>query len=131
VAFKVYLDASNDNLFLNLNGKSIVKFDRDGAQRVTDRMKKWADGFGQTDGTIVGLKGITRFVGADRYMTVLYNNMPILRMDHAQCLRFVNRIQAWIDEPKMKSVDKIIREMRNAERELKEYGGNLDASSTG
>lgn len=130
--YKTGLEATNENLFFTLAGRSIIKWNRESAQTFVDRMSKWAEKqVIATDGTIVGLNGVARFIGTDAFMTVLYNNYPVLRMDHDQARRFAARIQAWIDEPKMKPVDKIIREIRQAEKELKEYGGDLDIAGAG
>lgn len=135
MSFKTNLLADNQNLFLMLSGKAIVKFDRDTAQRVCDKLKRWGDGYGATDGNVIGINGITRFVGTDKFLTVFYNGVPILRLNHDQCRRFCARIQAWIDEPKMRpqeqTVDKIIREIRQAERELRENGKHMDIADTG
>jgi hypothetical protein len=131
MGFRTGLECTNESLYFTLQGKSIIKFDREAAQRFHDRLKRWADGYTLTDGTIMGLQGFTKFVSTDKFLTIIYNNIPVLRLDRDQCARFCGRIQAWIDEPKMKPIDKIIREIRAQEREMMKNGIHMDPANSG
>jgi hypothetical protein len=118
--FKTGLETTNENLYFTLQGKSIIKFDRDGAQRFVDHLRRWADGYGELDGTYQGVKGSTRFVSVNGYVTAFYKNVPVLKLDRPQCSRFCARIQAWLDTAKMTVADKVIREIERQNKEIRE-----------
>lgn len=125
------LVASDSHLDFTLNGQTLFRLDREMAERFASRLKKWADGWNLTEGAFIGLKSTTRILSDKDFVTFLYRGYPILRMNHDQTRRFVSRIDAWVDTEKMKPVDKIMRELKNQEKELRENGIDMDIANTG